>query len=80
MFYQEAISWHAIENLLELTCFNYKMLSSLIVLYCLSSIPTKWGINEAIKRLIYHYPTHFLISIIYIQIASDREDLMIAMF
>jgi len=37
------ISWDAIEILLELTCFNYKMLSSLIVLYCLSSIPHEVG-------------------------------------
>ena len=43
MFYQEAISWHAIEIILELTCFNYEMLSSLIILYCLSSIPRKAG-------------------------------------
>jgi len=56
MFYQEAISWHAIENLLELTCFNYKMLSSLIVLYCSSSIRPE---GRIIKRLIYRYPTHF---------------------
>ena len=56
MFYQEAISWHAIEIPIELSCFNYEMLSSLIVLYCSSSIRPE---GRIIKRLIYHYPTHF---------------------
>jgi len=70
MFYQEAISWHAIEIILELTCFNYKMLPFMIVL---PALRRRWlHVNKstvylgAIKRLIYYYPTHFLISIIYL--------------